>query len=67
MSKNLSNSQLNKIWQNILDKKYDENATYKPEKIPSSDGKEIMSIQSDDTLSRCVYERYSGETLWRRV
>ena len=60
-----SQNDLNSIWTNIIEGKY-RDAKYKPERITSNDGTDIMSIPNSDGTDREVYERKNGGQ-WEEV
>ncbi len=61
----MTQTQLDEICENISNGKYG-NATYRPERIPAEDGKDIISIPNSDRTARKVYERKENEP-WQEV
>ncbi len=60
-----SQDALDANWQEILSGKY-AHATVRPERIPSENGKDIMSLPNDTNTARQVYERTQGGS-WKEV
>jgi len=61
----MTQTQLDEIWENIGNGKYGD-ATYRPERIPAEDSKDIMSVPNSDGTARTVYERKGNEP-WQEV
>lgn len=61
----MTQTELNQIWKNICNEKY-ENFSIVPIRIPSENGKNIMSIPHSNGTARAVYER-NGNGPWIEV
>ena len=61
----MTQTELDEIWKNIGSDRY-VGATHRPERMPTENGKDIMSIPNRDATTRIVYERKENEP-WKEI